>query len=311
MTADLTAEPYEEPAAPALPQDPPVLLPVASLTTGDSPRRTPVDPEHVRRLAASGAPFPPVLAHARTLRVIDGLHRLAAARLRGDERIAVRLFTGAERDAFVLAVRANAVHGLPLTAADRRAAALRIFASHPAASDRMVAGIVGMSARTVARLRAAREVTAAARVGRDGRVRPASGAAGRRRAAALAAAHPDWSLRRIAREAGISPETVRDVRRRTSRGEDPVPERRARPVPDGPDDDGTADRLRGDLLQSEAGRALLRLLNSHAVDAGEWERMKQTLPPHCGDIVADLALECGRVWNAFAERVERRIGDVA
>jgi transposase-like protein len=63
------------------------------------------------------------------------------------------------------------------------------------------------------------------RVGRDGKVRPLSGVEGRQRVAELLAERPEASLRELARRAGVSPATVRDVRQRLARGEEPVPVR--------------------------------------------------------------------------------------
>jgi hypothetical protein len=140
----------------------------------------------------------------------------------------VRFFDGDERAAFVLAVEANISHGLPLTFADRIAAAERILMASPQWSDRAVAAKAGLAAGTVAGIRQrlpAASDQPSARVGKDGRVRPLNYAAGRRLASALMAERPDATLREIAREAGISAATALDVRTRLGRGEDPVPRR--------------------------------------------------------------------------------------
>jgi ParB-like chromosome segregation protein Spo0J len=57
------------------------------------------------------------------MRVIDGMHRLMAASLQGRESIDVMFFHGSEIDVFLRAVQENITHGLPLSQADRRAAA--------------------------------------------------------------------------------------------------------------------------------------------------------------------------------------------
>jgi hypothetical protein len=54
------------------------------------------------------------------------------------------------------------------------------------------------------------------------------GAAGRRRATELLALRPDATLRQVAREAGISLSTARDVRQRLRRKENPIPSRQRR-----------------------------------------------------------------------------------
>lgn len=88
---------------------------------------------------------------------------------------------------------------------------------------------MGLSAKTVGSLRRSVESPpVTARIGRDGRLRPVDGAAGRRAAAELIAIHPDATLRRIARDASISVETARSVRQRLLANEDPVLDRRTR-----------------------------------------------------------------------------------
>jgi hypothetical protein len=46
----------------------------------------------------------------------------------------------------------NIAHGLPLTRADRTAAAARVVHSYPQWSDRMISTVVGLSAGTVAKV---------------------------------------------------------------------------------------------------------------------------------------------------------------
>lgn len=203
-------------------------VPLAALLPADSPRHEPERAEHARLLAGTEAALPPIVVHRPTMRVIDGTHRLRAAALLGRSEIDVRYFDGPAEDAFVLAVEANVEHGLPLSHSERTAAARRILRSHPRWSDRAIASVVGLSSKTVAAYRhklggALAEV--ATRVGQDGRTRPLSSAEGRRIAGRLILESPEASLRVIARQAGISPGTVRDVRARMSRGEDVVPSR--------------------------------------------------------------------------------------
>lgn len=201
---------------------------IALLKPADSPRAQRQDDGHVRELADSPHDFEPILVHRPTMRVVDGMHRLAATLLRGRREIRVRWFDGSEADAYVLSVQLNVRHGLPLTRAERRLAAVRILASHPHWSDRAIAERTGLSDKTVGRLRrcsSAEIPQLDRRVGRDGSVRPVSSAEGRRLVAALLAAEPGASLRELARKSGMSLGTVRDVRERLSRGQDPVPER--------------------------------------------------------------------------------------
>jgi ParB-like chromosome segregation protein Spo0J len=194
-----------------------VAIPILSLQPGESPRLNGEDKAHIARLAGTDAPLPPILVDRRTMRVIDGMHRLMAASLQGRETIDATFFDGGEADAFLQAVRENVTHGLPLSLADRKAAAERIITSHPHMSDRALAGSVGLSAKTIAaiRKRAIAEMSRSnARVGKDGKVRPLDSREGRRRAAEILGRHPQASLRDAARAAGISPATARDVRKR-------------------------------------------------------------------------------------------------
>ncbi|MFC7843754.1 transcriptional regulator, partial [Streptomyces sp. NPDC057382] len=85
--------------------------------------------------------------------VIDGVHRLRAVERSGATHISAVLFNGDERQAFLLAVKLNSNHGLPLSLADRKAAALHLLADFPEWSNRRLAGVVGLSDKTVAALR--------------------------------------------------------------------------------------------------------------------------------------------------------------
>lgn len=316
-------------------QQPIVEVRISSLSLADSPRLSGEDPEHVAVLAAVQTELPPIVVHRSTMRVIDGLHRVRVAKLRGQEFIAARFFAGTEADAFVLSVKLNIMHGLPLSMADRKRAAGRIIASHPQWSDRMVASAAGISAGTVAEVR--RRVIgetgkASVRIGQDGRIRPVDGTEGRRLAGELITENPGLSLRQIARAAGISPETARDVRNRLRRGEDPLPSpRRKRLVTHGEGagrrsavvreldqrrGEGrgraiTVERLKADpaLRFTETGRNLLRLLNMHTIRAEDWERIINNVPPHCRDIVAQLARDCAETWTEIAVRMEHAVAN--
>src|SRR3954471_3912118 len=85
----------------------PTRVAMDELHPSESLRMGGVNEEHVLALVESAADLPPILVHRATMRVIDGLHRIRAARLRGDDAIEVRYFDGSEDDAFVLGVREN------------------------------------------------------------------------------------------------------------------------------------------------------------------------------------------------------------
>jgi ParB-like chromosome segregation protein Spo0J len=177
-------------------------VPIMSLRAADSPRLNGEDKAHIARLAETDAPLPPILVDRRTMRVIDGMHRLMAASLQGRETIDVEFFDGSEADVFLRAVQENIAHGLPLTQADRRAAAERIIATHPHMSDRAIGHVAGLAAKTVAGIRKRstdHPAQSNTRVGRDGRVRPLDSSEARRRAAELLTSQPGSSLRDVAR----------------------------------------------------------------------------------------------------------------
>jgi hypothetical protein len=302
------------------------------LEVADSPRLVGEDATHVHRLAQVEAPLPPIIVHRPTMRVIDGMHRLGAARLRGDRTIEVQFFDGSAAEAFVIAVNANVTHGLPLSRADREAAAARIIGTHPHWSDRALAAVTGLATATIAAIRSRTGDHSAqppARMGRDGRVRPLNAAAGRRLASRLFADRPDASLREVALAAGISPATARDVRIRMHRGDDPVPAarrggRRRRASSPGPHADGPG-RIPGgrdvaavlrDLRRDpslrlvESGRELLRWLSTHTIHSGSWQPFVSTTPSHAAYVVAALARQAAREWLEFADRLEQRLTTV-
>jgi len=303
-------------------------LPICALKPGDSPRSSGQDADHVNMLAQTDAPLPPIVVHGPSMRIVDGMHRVDAARQRGDREIDARIFDGDEDTAFLLAVRANTTHGLPLTLADRNAAAERILGSHPWLSDRAVADLTGLAAATVAAVRQRLDLGQAGtqvRLGRDGRVRPVNGADGRRLAAVLMSERPDASLREIAREAGISPTTVRDVRQRMGRGDSPVPTKQQaaeRSTPsdwsksrrDGPSAPVTPrdpmlllQHLRRDpsLRFSDTGRMLLIWLTTNVTGIRRWPELLDQIPPHCTYLLVELARGCAETWSTFADELVR------
>lgn len=289
-----------------------VEVPIDSLEPSDSPRLGGEDDEHARTLVKAGDTLPPIVVHRETMRVIDGMHRLRACRLRGRETIAVCFFDGTEHDAFVLAVESNVANGLPLSLDDRKAAAERIIASHPHYSDRAIGSVAGVSPQTVAAIRRCateEDERLHSRLGRDGRVRPVHPEEGRRAVGELLARSPHASLRTIAREAGVSPGTVRKVKERLSHGHDPVRRPRSPATHETAEDDGV--RLRElvrdpSLRQSEDGRLLLRLLGVLSLDAGHWARLAEGVPWHHRDTVTSAALRCEAVWREFAAMLRER-----
>jgi hypothetical protein len=318
-----------------------VAVPVLSLKPADSPRLNGEDKAHIARLVETETPLPPILVQKNTMRVIDGMHRLMAASLRGRETIDVIFFDGSDADIFLRAVQENITHGLPLSHADRRAAAERIIASHPHMSDRAIGHSAGLAAKTVAaiRKRSSGEVPQPnARVGRDGRVRPLNSGEGRQRAAELLARQPEASVRDVARVTGIAPATVLDVRKRLERGEPPVPGKHTAngraasgAEANAHGDESSAPAVRFDprsasrstaprdpaaavqkllrdpsLRSSERGKGMLRLLYVNAVGAEQLQELSASVPLHCVALFVQLARQYAKMWQDFAMELDGR-----
>jgi hypothetical protein len=305
------------------------IIAINSLLTDRSPRLSGLSKEHVQLLGATDNPLPPIVVHRETMRVVDGLHRLRVSQLRGDKKVAVCFFDGSEEEAFIEAVQANMAHGLPLTLADREAAAIRIMGSYPQHSDRQLAAITGLSAGKVAAIRRKKPEAseANARIGRDGRIRPVDSVAGRQAASQAISKYPGASLRDIAKIAGVSPNTVRYVRQRMQQGEDPVPRRDAgstrRCGSSTPRNlmPSSGSRDRRSLLQllfkdpslrfSESGRVLLHSIDALASEPAIQDDLLEALPPHCAYLLVELAERCADEWREISTKLKQRLREMA
>ncbi|MEU9880814.1 ParB N-terminal domain-containing protein [Streptomyces phaeochromogenes] len=298
---------------------------LSDVRVSETPRTEGVDGKWALTLAELETELPPIVVHRDTMTVIDGLHRLRAAQLRGREHIAARFFEGSVQDAALLAVAMNIVQGRPLSQTDRAAAVERIVTTHPYWSDRAIAVIAGLSAKKVSEIRR-RSVDPARgerRIGLDGRLRPLNSVRGRELAGELLRADPGASLRAVARKAGISPVTVADVRKRVLRGEDPVtPRQRGQAVQRGARAERPAapqasesrspgelftifESLRRDpsLRLTEAGRNVLRMLEACSLMARERRQIISSLPPHCTGQMAALIGGYSEQWRVFADEL--------
>jgi hypothetical protein len=277
----------------------------------------------------------PIVVHADSMRVIDGVHRVRAAYMRGDRHVLARMVWCSDVDAFALAVRLNTRHGLQLARADRIAALGRILASFPNWSDRRIAAFVGLSTATVSERRkrsTAQTLQPNARVGRDGRLRPVNAVEGRLRASQIISKRPDASLREVAREAGIAVSTAQDVRRRMCAGEDPLTPRMAAgersaapnagqqpPITrmhdaaggqprrlSGDDLASAVERLRKDpsVRLTETGRGLLRILEVERAALAATAQSLDALPGHCVATVAAIVHSYARAWADLADRLD-------
>ncbi|WP_103349971.1 ParB/RepB/Spo0J family partition protein [Amycolatopsis sp. CA-128772] len=287
-------------------------------------------------LAELDAKLPPILVHRQTGRVIDGMHRLRAAELRGDATIEVTFYDGGPESAFVHAVEANTKHGLPLNRAERESAAERIIRFFPHWSDRSISKIAGLSAKKISTIRCRVSPdsgrTTAVRIGKDGRARPLDPSAGRLRAAELISARPDASLSEVARSSGIAVGTVRDVRDRLRRGEDPIPKAYSKNAPEEEKPAASVERriaAAAEALQAKlesagalqalerdpslrlsvTGRRILRLIGATHSMSAHLNGLVDFLPSHCTNVVADLARNCAETWELLAGELEKRGDD--
>ena len=310
------------------------LLTIESLQPADSPRVGGISRKHAEVLAESEDEFPAVLVQRNTMRVIDGMHRIHAAQLKGLTHITARFVDVDDDAAFLLAVESNITHGLPLSLADRKAAAARIIQARPYWSDRTIAKASGLSWKTVGAMRRREQAAVGIgdkRIGQDGKIRPVSGAAGRRLARDVLAKNPKASLREIAKASGVSEATARDVRDRLRRGEDALTPGQlrqlagSRPEPSAqgaqrPQPVGTAhlhrlevgadsllDKLKVDpsLKYSDAGRTLLRLLHARPSSLST-RQVITALPSHCLSTMAQVSRQIARDWMDLATIIEER-----
>jgi len=298
-----------------------VELPLSDVRVGRSLRRSGLDRGHVAVLAQRAEQWPPIVVNRADRSVVDGQHRVAAARELGLEHIRVVWFDGSADEAYVEFVRCNVGHGLPLSLDERRAAVRRILQTHADRSDRGIAELCGVSPKTVARVRdelgaVGATEPGATRVGRDGRARPVDAAGVRQRIAEELEKFPEASLRVIARKVGASPETVRSVRNRNG-----LPERRAY------DDRITARDAEATVLallsrkqptarpwQDDAalsardgGEQFVAWFDATAVeDADAWTHLG-VVPLSRTYEVADEARRRAAFWSSFAENVERQV----
>lgn len=280
-------------------------VPIDCLRFGLSPRTEDCDPSHVAALSEVLHQVPPVVVHARSLQVIDGVHRVLAAKSTGQRTIHAVMFDGDDVAAEIEAVRSNVAHGKPMTLAEREVAAARVIQLMPAWSDRRIADVSGLSPKTVGRLRRRVEVDperAQVRVGSDGRARPVDAAALRQRVAGAVEATPDASTRALARRTGASQATVRDVRDRLRRGLGPctTPEERRGSTRDEAPSPGEDQRVcvpPGEVAE---------WFKQRHIDATEWRRFLATVPLGLVYELADVCRQQSQHWREFAVALEDR-----
>lgn len=211
--------------------------------------------------------------------------------------------------------------GTPLTAEDRRLGAMHVLDDQPNWSDRRIAHLCGVSPKLVARLRhdASTNTVAGARekrIGRDGRARPLKPGAIRDDIADAIRQSPCASLRAIAAELGVSPETVRSVRGELALSDEPTEQpqvhaahlevtsierlmaRRAGQVEPAPWREGNA------FGSSEGGSSFVDWLEATST-AGGCGRASEVPLSRVYEI-ADEARRRAAFWTQFADSLERR-----
>jgi ParB-like chromosome segregation protein Spo0J len=304
-----------------------VELRISQLRVGEGVRTGGLDEQHVELLMESVDSWPPIIVWGDDLVVVDGSHRVEAARRLGRYTVMATRFLGSPEEAFIEAVRRNVNHGLPLSVSDRRRAARRVLARNPEWSDRRIASLCGLSDKTVGRLRRMATggiVSVDRRIGRDGKARPVQSGQVRERVRQALADNPDGSLRAIAAVAGASPETVRSVRASLLVGEggsDGAPAAKAAAnhdlstltvlsvlssfeaeEPDLPHHDWVSDLA---LNASDGGTRFVKWFSSTDVTE-EWHDFVWSVPLGRVYEVVDEARRRAAAWTSFASLLESR-----
>jgi ParB-like chromosome segregation protein Spo0J len=286
-------------------------VPLQQLRFGLSPRFTDPDPDHVAVLAGVMPQLPPVVVHAESMRVIDGVHRVLAARSLGHKTIKVVLFSGEDSDASIQAILYNIAHGKPLTLAERKAGAEKIVNAHPEWSDRRIAALCGLSPKTIPRLRQDATVESRPfrrRLGKDGKLHSTNPAEMRHRIAAAWEANPTASIRAIAAQTGAAQGTVRDVRARLQRGDDILSPRLAEARRRQEQSSQAALTDDQALLSQQDSAAFVNWFdNQRLTEDADWMPFVDCVPISRVYEVADAARRCAQCWQRFATEVENRI----
>lgn len=284
-------------------------VPLDQLVLGIQIRCSGTNAEHVRVLRETADLLPPIIVHRETGVVVDGVHRLLAARARGEIDIAAVFFDGDPAEAFVLALRLNSIHGLPLTRRDRRDAVVKLLQSFPDWSDRRLALTAGVSPSTVAAVRRSSAVQIEQpniRTGLDGRTRPVDRSERRQRVLELLRGNPQMSIRQVARAAGVSVSTVHHAKKHEPASE-PVADPAAEWM------QAVAPPLEADLAQlrqdpamraSFATRDLLRLIFTVTPTSDQIQQLTETLPVHQRPRLARILLSMAQTWSDLAHRLD-------
>jgi hypothetical protein len=196
---------------------------------------------------------------------------------------------------------------------------VEVLSAEPTWSDRRVAHLCGVSPKLVARVRADEACTdspaGAKRLGRDGRARPVRAGAMRAEITEMLTNEPDASVRTVAARLGVSPETVRSVRRQLGLHSEVA----SAHAPGGVFDDVAIERVlasggcveppapwRGDnaFESTEAGVSFVEWFEATAL-ADDGSRVDEVPFSRVYEI-ADEARRRARCWARFADELELR-----
>jgi hypothetical protein len=299
-----------------------LCLDLDALRFGPQIRGGGLDEDHVRILMELKGEWPPILVWGGQNLVIDGAHRVCAARRLGLNSVMVDRFWGTAEEVYVEAVRRNVEHGLPLSLCDRMRAAERILEDHPEWSDRRISSVCAVGAKGVSRLRLERSASAEAplpdpdtRIGMDGKIRPVHPAQARERALRALEDNPEGSLRLIAAVAGVSPETVRSVRKNLQGEAEIRPLLRVdeppsvdspvllhsaddRPMGHWGEDPAFSSRAHGDQFAAWFEESTV---------GDEWRHYFDVVPVSRIYEIADEAQRRAACWSEFAQTLEARV----
>lgn len=285
-----------------------VQIDLDALKPGPSVRLGGTKKDHLAALVDSGGKWPPLLVRKSDYTIVDGLYRYLAARELGLARLECVYFEGSTEAAYLEALRRNLSHGLALTLRERSEAARRVLSCFPAWSDRRVAAACGLAPGTVNRLRssgrpAGDDPQSSARLGRDGRCRPADAGILRERIVDALRAQPEGSLRSIARLTGSSPTTVRAVRfglENTSRPQPSPPPGQLPPVAQ------TTAGTDPALVSTSEGSHFVEWLARTSITEENWKNYLNSIPLSRVYQIADEARLRAKQWSQFASALEAR-----
>jgi hypothetical protein len=299
---------------------------ISELRVGEGIRSGGLDERHVELLMECVDTWPPIVVWGEDQVVVDGCHRVEAARRLGRQSVVGLRFLGSPEEAFLEAIRRNVSHGLPLSVADRRRAARRVLMRNPDWSDRRIASLCGLSDKTVGRIRRVGSlgiVPVDRRVGRDGKIRPVQPGEVRDRVRQALEENPAGSLRAIAAVAGASPETVRSVRARLQMNDPGLNEADLPAVVSKPSHETTMSVL-SVFAQPECRNAQKPSQKEWTADralsscgeftewfsstnvGGDWHNFLWTIPLGRVYEVVDEARRRAAVWTSFASLLEAR-----